>query len=143
MLRKILGVVVGFVVGMIGMMALHMLSMVVYPLPDGVDVNDPESLGAYIPKMPLGAFIMVWLAHGGGAFIASATCTAIAGSRWFVGAGILGVLFTLAGIANLLMLPHPIWFAVVDVLLYLPLALLACYLLGSLFQNKTADGEKP
>lgn len=137
MLRKIVGIVTGLVVGMIGMMLLHMLSMIIYPLPDGVDVNDPESLGQYIPNMPLGAFIMVWMAHGGGAFIASATCTAIAGSRWYIGAGILGVLFTLAGIANLLMLPHPLWFAAVDLLAYLPLALLACYLVGGLFERKS------
>ena len=136
MLRKILGVIVGLVIGMCGMTALHMLSMLIYPLPQGLDTTDYEAFSEYIATMPLGAFLLVWVAHSGGAFIAAATCTAIVGQRWWGGAGILGVLFTLAGISNLLMLAHPWWFAAVDVLLYIPAALLGCYLVGSLFAAK-------
>lgn len=141
MLRKILGVIVGLVVGMCGMTVLHMLSMLIYPLPEGLDTSDYGAFGEYIATMPLGAFVLVWVAHGGGAFIAAATCTAIVGQRWWVGAWILGVLFTLAGISNLLMLAHPWWFAAVDALLYIPAALLGCYLVGSLFTGKNTHND--
>ena len=45
-------------------------------------------------------------------------------------AAVLGLLFLLAGIANLMMIPHPVWFAVMDVLLYLPMALTGSWLAG-------------
>ena len=42
---------------------------------------------------------------------------------------IIGLLFMVAGIANLMSLEHPLWFACVDVPIYMALALLAGRLL--------------
>lgn len=137
MLRKIVGVVVGLPLGVLSVYVGHAIEHTIFPLPESVSMDDMESLAAYISTMSFSEFVLVWLAHGSGAFVSSAACTAIAGQRWYLGAGICGIMFTLSGILNLTMLPHPWWFAVVDLFLYVPLAFLACYLVGSLFSNST------
>ena len=51
----------------------------------------------------------------------------------------------MAGGLNLFMLPHPVWFAIVDLLLYVPLALLGCFLAGTVFARpqRNAESAKP
>ena len=143
MIRKILGVVIGLPLGVVCVSLMHKLEHSIYEVPEKVSSGDMEAIAEYIQTMSLGQFAMVWLAHGSGAFVSAAICTAIAGSRWYVGAGICGCMFLLAGFLNVVLLPHPLWFAVVDLLLYIPLALASCYLVGSLFQNaEQASADK-
>ena len=141
MWRKIAGVVVGLPLGVVSVSVMHAVQHAIYPLPEGLDMNDMDALAEHIATMPLGDFAMVWLAHASGAFVSSAVCTLIAGQRWYLGAVICGIMFTIAGGLNIAMLPHPVWFAVVDLLLYVPTALLACYLVGSLFSNQQAAAK--
>jgi hypothetical protein len=66
MLRNIGAVIAGMVVGMALNMALIQLnSLVLFPMPPGTDMNNPEQLNAYIASLPLTAFIVVVLAHLG------------------------------------------------------------------------------
>ena len=48
--------------------------------------------------------------------------------RSYTIAAIVGALFLVGGIINVLSIPHPLWFTAVDLLLYLPLALVGCRL---------------
>ena len=66
------------------------------------------------------------VAHGGGSFVGGAVCALIAGKKWILGATLVGAPFLLGGIYMLQMFPAPVWFAVVDVLLYVPLAIMGC-----------------
>ena len=121
---------VGLVVAMIAITLMHGLGELLYPLPEGVDVNDPDSLRAYIPKMALGAFMMVLLAHQSGAFFGSIAAVLVlrkTGHSMRLGL-IVGALVMVLGIMNLFMLPHPTWFAILDTVLYIPLALLGAKL---------------
>ena len=124
--KNVGAVVLGLVVGMIAITLMHVLGELLYPLPEGVDGNNPESLAAYIPTMPFGAFMMVLLAHQSGAFFGSIAAVLVlrkSGNAMRLGF-IVGALMMVFGIMNLFMLPHPAWFAIVDTVLYIPLALL-------------------
>jgi hypothetical protein len=46
------------------------------------------------------------------------------------GAIIIGVLFFIGGIGNLMTVPHPTWFAVVDLIAYLPAAFIGNLVAG-------------
>jgi hypothetical protein len=120
MIKNILAVLLGLVVGNIAIMGLHYLGMVFYPLPEGVSMNDPEQLKSYLAIAPLGAFLFVMLAHLGGTFIAGISTALV--SKNIVTTYIVGGFFTLAGIYNLYMLPHPMWFNI-EAILYLPAAI--------------------
>jgi hypothetical protein len=45
------------------MMAMHYLSMVFYPLPEGVTMEDADALNMYMKAAPLGALILVIIFH--------------------------------------------------------------------------------
>jgi hypothetical protein len=134
MTRKILAVLLGAIAGGVFNMALVTVSHVVYPLPEGIDPNDFEAFRAYVQAsgMPTGALLIVLAAHIGGSFVSGFVCGLIAMRKWYVAAAILGLLWTCGGVAMLMLLPAPLWFAAADVLLYVPAALLGVKLGGEL-----------
>jgi len=128
MLRAITTTIIGVILGMMGMMAMHYLSMVFYPLPEGVTMEDAEALNKYMEIAPLGAMILVIVSHAMGSFIGALSATLLSQvSKWknsipfqyqFL---IIGLIFTYAGWLNLESLTHPDWFKI-DLLFYLPAA---------------------
>lgn len=143
MVRKILAVVIGIVAGSAFNMALVTLSHVVYPLPEGVDPNDFEAFQAHVEANGLstGALLLVLAAHAGGSLVSGLVCGLIAMRRWYIAAIGLGLLWTCGGIAMLFMLPSPLWFAVADVVLYVPAALLGVHLGGAVFEKRTQTAK--
>jgi len=138
MIRAILAVVLGIIAGGFFNMALITVSHTVYPLPEGVDPNDFEAFRAHVEAngLPTGALIIVLVAHVGGSFVSGLVVGLIAMRPWYVAAAAIGVLWTCGGIAMLMMLPAPTWFAVADVALYVPCALLGVHLGATLTSGR-------
>ena len=134
MVRKILALLIGILAGGVFNMAIVTVSHAVYPLPEGLDPNDFDAFRAHVEAngLPTGAMIMVLAAHAGGSFVSGFVCGLIALRSWYVAAVVLGLVWTCGGIAMLMMLPAPTWFAVADVVLYVPAALLGVRLGGAL-----------
>jgi uncharacterized protein YacL len=115
---------------MIGMMGMHYISMVFYPLPEGITMGDADALNKYMEIAPLGAMLLVIVSHAMGSFIGALVATLLSQvSKWknttpfkyqFL---IIGLIFTYAGWDNLQELAHPDWFKI-DLLFYLPTAYL-------------------
>jgi len=122
--RNIASVGVGLIAGMALMLLVQGIGMVVIPLPPGVNFRDVESVKAAMTagRIPLAFLLVVLFSHGAGSFLAGWVCGRIANHSPAVLTCLVGGLLTLAGIWNLAMIPHPMWFAVVDVLLYIPCA---------------------
>ena len=125
MLRAISTTIVGVVLGMIGMMAMHYFSMVFYPLPEGVTMEDSNALNRYMEAAPLGALILVIISHAIGSLAGALVATLLSQiSKWKNSSTfkyqyiIIGIIFTYAGWYNLETLAHPNWFKI-DLLLYL------------------------
>ncbi len=119
-MRNILAVLAGLIVGNLAIMGLHYVGMYFYPLPEGTDMNDMNAIAEYVKIAPFGALLMVMLTHIGGTFIAG-IATALLSKEMYV-AYVVGVFFTIMGIWNLYLLPHPIWFNL-EAILYLPAAI--------------------
>lgn len=122
--RKVLSVFAGLLAGFVVVYLVELVSNALYPMPDDLDTSDVESLKAYVASLPAPAFAIVWLAHFAGAFAAGLTCVLVSRDMWRVGPIILGILLLSFGATNLVMIPHPPAFAVADVLVYIPAALL-------------------
>lgn len=126
-LLGLIGVVLGIVFGMIFMMGLHMASTLVYPLPEGVSFSsqEPENQKRFMEwfgTLPTGAWLLAIVCHGLGCLAGALVAMLVSGRRSLVPALAVGVVFTICGIMNLSSLPHPGWFAFVDLPVYLVLA---------------------
>ena len=130
-LRNVLAVVAGFVVGSIVNMGIVMGSGAVVPPPPGVDVNDMESLKAGMHLFQPVHFIGPFLAHALGTLAGAFTVARLAGSRPFALAMTIAVLFLCGGISAVLMLGGPVWFSALDLIgAYLPMGWLGWKLSG-------------
>ena len=125
-LRQTLAVVAGFVVGSLVNIGLILVSGHVIAPPAGVDVTTTEGLKASLHLFEPKHFVFPFLAHSLGTFFGAGVATLLAAGRTRGPAWIVGLLFLLGGIASVFMLPAPLWYSVLDlVVAYLPAAWLA------------------
>ncbi len=126
LLRNVLAVIVGLVVGSIVNMGLITLSPSLIPPPAGVDVSNAESLAAGIRLFEPRHFVMPFLAHALGTLVGALVAYLIAASYKSRFAYAIGVIFLCGGVAASFMIPAPAWFIALDLLVaYLPMAWLA------------------
>lgn len=124
--RNILAVIAGVVVGSAVNMGIIMVSSSIIPPPEGVDNTTVEGLKAGIHLFQPKHFLFPFLAHASGTFVGALLAALIASTRKMLFAMIIGVFFLAGGIANVLMLPSPLWFTIVDLAVaYLPMAYFA------------------
>jgi hypothetical protein len=130
-LRSFAAVVAGFVAASIVMMIVETINgRVLYPgLAKAAEgLKDPEAIRAVLANAPVGAFLVViagWILGG----VAGGWLTGRLAARAATGHGLaLGALLTLAGVANNLMIPPPIWFWIASVVVLLPAAYLGARL---------------
>ena len=130
-LRNVLAVIAGLVVGGIVNMLLITISPMIIPPPAGVDINNAESLSRGIHLFEPKHFIMPFLAHALGALVGALVAYLIAASYKARFAWAIGILFLCGGIAAAFMIPAPAWFIALDLLVaYLPMAWLATQIGG-------------
>ena len=121
--KNILAFVAGALLGSVVNMIIIMLSGIVIPPPSGTDVTTAEGLKASMHLFQPRHFIMPFLAHALGTFVGAFIAASIAATHKMKLALGIGVLFLIGGIANVLMLPSPLWFSVIDLAVaYIPLA---------------------
>lgn len=103
-------------------MGLVQLGHQVLPL-EGVDPNDMDALAKAMPDMGPEYFIFPFLAHAVGTFAGAIVAAWIATGHKMKFALGIGLLFLIFGIAVNIMLPGPLWFSILDVLVaYIPMA---------------------
>lgn len=127
---QILAIISGLILGSGVNILLINISSSIIPPPNGIDTSTMEGLTAALPLFEPKHYLFPFLAHAGGTFIGAMFSTLIAKRKQFILAMIIGCLFLLGGILNVVMLPSPLWFSLVDLILaYLPMAYLG-YLIG-------------
>ena len=121
-IRNILAVVAGIVVGSVVNMGLVTIGPAVIPPPEGTDVTSMEGLKASMHLFGPQHFIFPFLAHALGTLAGAWLAALIATSHKLKYALAIGVFFLIGGIVNVFMLPSPLWFAVLDlVVAYIPM----------------------
>jgi hypothetical protein len=124
-IRNILAVVGGILIGMVVNGTLITMSAYIIPPPSGVDPNNMESIKANIHLFQAKHFIMPFLAHALGTLVGAFIAAKIAASHKLALAMSIGVLSLAGGIMAVSMIPAPVWFNVLDlVAAYIPMAYL-------------------
>lgn len=132
MVRNILAVIAGIVVGSVVNMGLINLGHVIIPPPAGVDLSTMESLAATIYLFEPKHYIFVFLAHALGPLVGTFVAMLIAVSHKMKIAIGLAVFFLLGGIVANIMIPAPMWYRALDIILaYVPMALIGAKLGGA------------
>ncbi|MFZ1657551.1 MAG: hypothetical protein WAT61_01930 [Flavobacteriales bacterium] len=123
-LRNILAVIVGIVVGGIVNMGLIILGGKFLPPPAGVDVNDIASINAHIREYSVLQLLAPFIAHAAGLLVGAFLTAKLAATRHLAMAMVIGAVFLLGGIMAVTMVPNaPVWFSALDlVVAYLPMA---------------------
>ncbi|WP_422928054.1 hypothetical protein [Singulisphaera sp. PoT] len=127
-LRSIAAIALGLGAGVIAVGLIEAASVRLYPLPPGIDWEDPLAVQKALAAIPLGALLLVLLAWALGSFVAGWVSARVAKGAPRAYATGFGFLFLAFAIVNLVTIPHPVWFAAVAVVLPLPAAYLGAFL---------------
>ncbi len=122
-LKNILAIIVGALIGSAVNMGMIMLSGSIIPPPEGSDTTTMEGLIASMHLFEPKHFIFPFLAHALGTFAGAFLTAMIAASHQLKLALVIGVLFLTGGIYMVVALPSPVWFSVLDLGgAYIPMA---------------------
>lgn len=127
--RNIIAVIAGFIMGSIVNMSIVMLSAYVIPPPEGIDPTNMEALKESMHLFKPYHFLFPFLAHALGTLVGAGVAAAIAVSHKMNLALGIGAFFMLGGLINVFLLPAPTWFILLDLTFaYLPMAHLGAQL---------------
>ena len=121
-LKNILAVIAGAIIGSAVNIFLVNIGPMIIPAPEGADVTTMEGLAETMHLFEPKHFIFPFLAHALGTLVGAAIAAMIAANRKQTYAIVIGVFFLVGGTLNVLWLPSPAWFNVVDLIFaYIPM----------------------
>lgn len=123
-MKNALAIVAGLLAAFVVFAAIEGLSGIIHPPPPGLDLKNPEMMKEYISALPLSAKIMVLAAYLIGSLVAGMVVAKVSKSSDKKLPIIVGSILTVLAIINLSMIPSPIWFIVINLLIYIPFVLL-------------------
>lgn len=88
----------GIVLGSIANMAVVSLNLAFFPMPTGVDPNDPEALAAHVATLPAVAFLLPFLAHFSQVLVGGIAASKIGQTSPRILVGIVGALTVLGSV---------------------------------------------
>ena len=131
--RKILAVVVALIVAFAIMMIVEMLNSLQIAPPSSEVMSDPAKLREYMANGPVQAYVVVLIGYflasfAGGFLVKNMSRRESPGMALPI---LIGVILTIGGILNFLMLPgQPVWFMALATLIFIPIALLGAKFAG-------------
>ena len=141
-LRNIAGLMLGIICGGFVNMAIITVGPSIIPPPPGVDVSDAESIAASIHLFGPQHFVVPFVAHAVGTFVGAAVAWLVSVTRRTAFAFAVGAVFFAGGIAASQMIPAPMWFVAVDlVVAYFPMAWFGMLAAGRFAGEATAGTD--
>lgn len=123
MVRRVMAVLLGLMVGSATVWLAQRLGQLAYPPPPPVDPDDVEGMRRMLAGLPVVAFVVMLAAWALGALTGGYVAARLAPAEKVGHALVVGALQLAAGSATVLMIPgHPAWFVALGLLLFLPMA---------------------
>ena len=123
MIRPFLGVTAGIVLALAVIRLVQGLGQRLVPPPAGLDPSDAAAFKAAVASVPAAVLVVVLVAYAVGTFAGAWLSARIAGGPFY--AFLVGGAMTLIGAKQVISTPHPVWFTVATILVFLPSAWLA------------------
>lgn len=132
-MMRILAVLAGCVVGILFIFMGEALSHALYPPPPQLDPNNIHQLAEIMAQTPVMALIIVLAGAFAGSFVGGIIASTISkGDK--KAALLVGGVFTILGGINLIAIPHPLWFTICGLVVYLS-GSYSGYFIHSKFKN--------
>jgi len=128
-IRNIIGVIAGVLIGSYVNMFIVNLGPTFFPLPEGVNITTEEGLKAGMAYMKPEHFIAPFLAHAIGTLVATFLAALIVVHRRKNITRVISLLYMAGGAYMVAILPSPIWFNLLDLIVaYVPMGMLGYWL---------------
>ncbi len=118
--RNLIAVVVGIVVSIIIIIVGEALAHIMSPLPEGINVNDPDAFKTFVANAPISLHLIILFNYALACFVGGLIAATIAIDNKMNKAMSLGGIFMGVGMFSLISLSHPTWVIVFSVLAFLP-----------------------
>lgn len=106
-MRMVVGIIAGIVVAFLCVFAVEWIGHGLYPTPAGLDIANPADQARLMDAMPAAAKAIVLLGWFVGALAGAWTANRIAGRS--LAGWVVALVAVTAGVATMLMMPHPAW----------------------------------
>jgi hypothetical protein len=127
MARAIVAVIAGLVSAFIVILVIELLGAMIVPAGVAPSLKDEEAMRAYLMTLPLSAYAFVIASYLFGSAAGGIVTARTVGNRASRAVWIVGGLLLAVTIANLVRIPHPLWFSIVAV---------AAIFIGTLFATR-------
>ena len=128
MARNAMGLIVGIVAAFIVTYFIQSINIKLFPFPEGLEITDMEGMRAHAETLPPTAHIVVLISHLLGTAVGAFVAVKVAATNHRQVAIAIACFIMVMGIVNIVRLPHPWWFVVIDLLIYLPSGLLGYFI---------------
>jgi len=128
MVRKILSVCIGLAIAIAVFLITETINSSIHPIPTGLDYNDSVAVKAHYDSLPLSYWLTVLLGWGLGSLLCGLLIKMISKAENTILPIIAGAILTLSAVANFFSLPHPTWFIIVGLVVFVPSTLIGCKL---------------
>ncbi len=136
MVRSILAIAAGLITAFVVIFVIEAIGHVFYPPPPDADMRNQETVKNLMENAPAGSLIIVLVGWALGSFVGGVVSSHIASGNKVIHSIIVGALLMVSGIANMIMLPHPLWMWIFGLMIFIPFAYL-----GNRFLNKNKIPE--
>ena len=116
MLRDVGAALAGLVTAFALIALIEWIGHAIYPPPADLDFSDPVAMPTYVAQLPIPALLFPMFAWFIGAFCGTLVAAGIGLARPIVFAFTVGLLVLTGTIANLILIPHPMWFSALAVI---------------------------
>ena len=116
MIRNIGALIAGIVTAFASIYLIELLGHTIYPPPPDLDFSDPDAIRPYIATLPIIALLFPMLGWFVGTFAGSLVANFCGDTKPYVFAATVGGLVFAATAANLILIPHPLWFSITSLL---------------------------
>ncbi|MDH3373783.1 MAG: hypothetical protein OER22_14215 [Gammaproteobacteria bacterium] len=116
MIRNAAGIIAGLITAFALIWLIEKVGHTIYPPPPDLDFSDPDAIRPYIATLPIIALLFPMFAWFIGTFAGSLVGSLIGTAKPLLFCTVVGGIVLAATIANLIVIPHPLWFSIISVL---------------------------
>ena len=115
MARAIIAVIAGIVAAFVSILLVEAVGALVVPAGAAPSLKDADRMRDYLQTLPLSAYAFVLAAYLIGSTVGGLVATRVVGKVPSRSVWVVGGLLLATTMANLVMIPHPLWFSMAAV----------------------------
>jgi hypothetical protein len=114
----VIAVVLALVLALALLSGVEVMSSILHPEPPGLKPDDLDAIKEHVARYPPAVLLLGGLAWGLATFLSAWLATRLGAGRHPAHGILVGSILLVAAIANMLMLPYPVWFWILNLVLF-------------------------